>query len=163
MSAFYFFLQGIPECMGVVAISLAYARVPLRWGYILIAAFVISTVSYIIRSLPLTFGFHLPVIMFLVVVFIIGLTKIPPSRSVIAVFLSLATLALLEYLISSTYFALSNLDPQDVIANERLWAIIGVVQATILNIIALLIARIIKPTEGTWRNELPWIQQKMGE
>jgi len=101
--------------------------------------------------------------MFLVIIVIFRLTNTSLSRSIIAVFSSLATLALLEFVVSNTYFSISNLDPQDVIADERLWAIIGVVQAAILNIMAFVIARIMKPFEGAWRNELPWIQQKMGE
>jgi hypothetical protein len=163
MSLFYFFVQGIPECMGMVAMSLAYARVPLRWGLIFITGIVIAIINYLIRTLPFTFGFHLPIVMFLVIIIIIRLTNASLSRSIIAVFSSLATLALLEFVVSSTYFSISNLDPQDVIADERLWAIIGIVQAAILNMIALFIARIIKPVEGAWRNELPGIQQEMGE
>lgn len=143
--------------------SLAYARVPLRWGFIFIAGVLVAVINYSIRALPLTFGFHLPIVMFLVIIVIFRLTNTSLSRSIIAVFCSLVTLSLLEYLISSTFFAISNINPQDVIANEGLWAAIGVVQAIILNMIALFVARIMKPIEGAWRNELPWIQQKMGE
>ncbi len=163
VSAFYFFLQGIPECMGVVALSLAYAKVPLRWGYIVISAVFLVVINYFIRSLPLTFGFHLPVMMFIIYLLIVKFTNSTLSRTIIAVFSSVATLALLEFVVSNVYFSISTLEPQDVIANERLWAIIGVVQAAILNITALIVARIIKPNEGAWKNESPGIQQKMGE
>ncbi|MGE5543938.1 MAG: hypothetical protein ACM3UW_03105, partial [Bacillota bacterium] len=128
------------------------------WRYIFIAAVLLAVLNYFIRSLPLTFGFHLPVMMFVNYFLIIKFTDSTLSRTIIAVFSSFVTLALLEFIISSTYFSFSNLDPQDVIANEGLWAAIGVVQATILNMIALLVARIIKPTKGAWRNELPGVQ-----
>lgn len=163
MNVFYFFLQGIPECMGMVALSLAYARVPLRWGYILIAGVFIAILNYLIRSLPLTFGFHIPIMIFITYFLIVKLTKSTLSRTIIAVFSSFVTLALLEYFVSNTFFSLSKTDPQDVIANEGLWAAIGVVQAFILNMIALLIARLMKPTDGAWKNELPWNKQKVGK
>jgi len=76
MSLFYFFVQGIPECMGMVAMSLAYARVPLRWGLIFITGIVIAIINYLIRTLPFTFGFHLPIVMFLVIIIIIRLTNV---------------------------------------------------------------------------------------
>jgi hypothetical protein len=94
---------------------------------------------------------------------IVKLTKSTLSRTIIAVFSSFVTLALLEYFVSNTFFSLSKTDPQDVIANEGLWAAIGVVQAFILNMIALLIARLMKPTDGAWKNELPWNKQKVGK
>ncbi|NLW45705.1 MAG: hypothetical protein GXY92_11090 [Syntrophomonadaceae bacterium] len=163
MSLFYFFVQGIPECMGMVALTLAYARVPLRWGFIFIAAVLLAVVNYLIRSLPFTFGFHIPVMMFINYFLIIKFTKSTLSRTILAVFSGLATVAFVEFLVSNTSFALINRDPQDIIADERLWAIIGIVQAAILNMIALFVARVMKPLEGAWRNELPGIQQKMGE
>lgn len=160
---FYFFLQGIPECMGMVALSLAYARVPLRWDHILVAGILIAVVNYLIRSLPFTFGFHIPVMMFIIYFLVIKFTNTTLSRTIIALFSGLATMALLEFVVSNTSFALIKLDPQDIIANERLWAIIGIVQAIILNMIAVFVSRILKPVEGAWRNESPEIQQKMGE
>ena len=53
MSLFYFFVQGIPECMGMVAMSLAYARVPLRWGFIFIAGTFLAIVNYLIVTATL--------------------------------------------------------------------------------------------------------------
>jgi len=149
--------------MGMVALTLAYARVPLRWGFIFIAAVLLAVVNYLIRSLPFTFGFHIPVMMFINYFLIIKFTKSTLSRTILAVFSGLATVAFVEFLVSNTSFALINRDPQDIIADERLWAIIGIVQAAILNMIALFVARVMKPLEGAWRNELPGIQQKMGE
>lgn len=159
MSAFYFFVQGIPECMGVIALSLAYAKVPLRWGYIFMGGVLIAVVNYIIRSLPFTFGFHLPVMTFLIFLLMVRFTNSTLSRTIIAVFSSFVTLAVLEYFVSSAYFAYSHMDPQQVIANEGLWATIGVIQAVILNVIAFVVAHFLKPTKGAWKNELSGIQQ----
>lgn len=151
MNTFYFFLQGIPEGIGVTAISLAVARVPLRWGYIFMGGIIIPIVSYIIRALPVTFGFHLPVIIFLLFILMLKLTNLTPSRIIIALFISLATLALVEYFVSSIFFTYSHMDAQQAIANKRLWAAVGVTQAIILNIIALAVSHFLKPTEGAWK------------
>jgi len=160
MSALYFFLQGIPECMGFIALSLAIAKVPLRWGYILAGGIIVSSISYVIRSLPFTFGLHLPVIIFLVFILIFRLTTTSAYKSIVATFFSLVALAVLEYFVSQAFFLISRMNPQQVIANEPLWSAIGVVQATILNIIALGVAYLLKPTEGMWRHELPEFQQE---
>jgi hypothetical protein len=152
MSIFYFFLQSIPESMGIVALSLALARVPLRWGHIFIGGLLLSVISYIIRSLPVTFGFHLPVMIFVLFMLIVKLTNVTPSRTIIAVFTSILILALLEYLVSGAFFAYTHMDPEQALANEKLWCALGVTQAMILNIIALIVARFLKPTEdGSWK------------
>lgn len=151
MNTFYFFLQGIPECMGITALSLAVARVQLRWGYIFLGALLLSVVSFVIRSLPVTFGFHLPVVIFLLFILMVRFTNLSPSRTIIAVFSSFVALALLEYTISGIFFAYSHIDAQQVIADERLWAALGVTQAIILNIIALAVSHFLKPTEGVWK------------
>lgn len=151
MNTFYFFLQGIPEGIGVTAISLAVARVPLRWGYIFMGGIIIPIVSYIIRALPVTFGFHLPVVIFLLFILMLKVTNLTPSRIIIAVFTSLATLSLLEYIVTSAFLGYTHLDYQSAMANEGLWAAVGVFQSGILNIIAFVVPRFLKPTEGAWK------------
>jgi hypothetical protein len=130
---------------------LAVARVPLRWGYIFIIGILIPVVSYIIRALPVTFGFHLPVVIFLLFILMLKFTNLTPSRTIIAVFTSLATLTLLEYLVTSVFFAYTHMDYQSAMANEGLWAAVGVFQSGILNIIAFVVPHFLKPTEGAWK------------
>lgn len=151
MSVLYFFLQGIPEGMGVVAIALAVARVQLRWRYIFLCALLLAVVNYFIRSLPVTFGFHLPVAILLLFILMVRFTNLSPSRTIIAVFSSFVIIALLEFVVSSTFFAYSQMDAQQVIANEPLWAAVGIFQAAILIIIALVISHFHKPNEGVWK------------
>jgi uncharacterized membrane protein YvlD (DUF360 family) len=151
MSLFYYFIQSIPESMGLFALSLAFARVPLRWRRIFIGGAILSIISYIIRALPVTFGFHIPIMLFLLFIFIVNLTKVKPSSTVLAVFASFFTLALLEYLVSSAFFAYTHMEPNEALANEALWAKVGVFQAAILNLLALSASRFLKPIRGAWR------------
>jgi hypothetical protein len=147
MSIFYFFIQSIPESMGIIALCFALARVPLRWGQFFIGGLLLAVISYIIRSLPVTFGLHLPVMIFVLFVLIIRFTKLTPSKTIVVVFTSFFSLALLEYLVSGTFFAYTHMDPEKALANEKLWSALGVAQAMILNIIALIVAHFLKPTE----------------
>ena len=152
MNIFFFFIQSIPESMGIIALSLALARAPLRWGHIFIGGLLLAVISYIIRALPVTFGLHLPVMIFVLFVLIVRLTNLTPSKTIVVVFTSFFALALLEYLVSGTFFAYTHMDPEQALANEKLWSALGVTQAVILNIIALVVARFLKPTEeGSWK------------
>jgi len=151
MSIFFYFIQSIPESIGLVALSLAFARVPLRWKYIIIGGTILSILSYIIRSLPLTFGFHLPVMLFYVFLFIIFLTNVKLSRAVLAVFSSLFVLFLLEYIISTVFFAVSGMNLQEALAKEVQWAMVGIFQATCINLIAVFVSHFIKPIQESWK------------
>lgn len=151
MSPLFFFLQGIPEGMGVVAMSLAVARVPLRWGYILLGGLVISGASFIIRSLPVTFGLHLPVVIFLIFIFIVGLTRTKPSRAIISIFTSVFALVLLEFMVSTVYLAYKHIDYAQAQADQVVWAAIGVFQALLLITVALVIPRFLKADQEAWK------------
>ncbi len=146
-----YFLQSIPESMGIVALSLAIARVPLKWAHISLAGILLAIISYVIRSLPVTFGLHLPVMILIIFMLIVKYTNLKPSLAIVAVFTSFFTLALLEYLVSGTFFAYTQTDPEQALSNEKLWSILGIIQAIILNIIALVVPRYLKPTEGAWK------------
>jgi hypothetical protein len=150
MDTLYYFLQSFPECAGVIALSLALARVPLRWGRILLGSAFISLICFGIRALPVTFGLHLPISIFIIFLLIIKLTKTVPSRAIISVFASFFALALLEYLVSTVFFALTHIDPNQALADESLWTMVGVIQDAVLIIIALVVPHFLKPNQGAW-------------
>ena len=151
MSTFYYFIQSVPECMGLIALSLAFAQVPLCWGRIFLGGALLSLLTFGIRALPVTFGFHLPISIFVMFLLIVKLTQAPPSRAIIAVFSSFFALALLELIISNVYFAFTHMTYQQAIEHQASWAAVGVFQAFILNIIALIVARFFKSTRRAWK------------
>jgi len=151
MNTFLYFLQSIPEGMGIIALSLALGRVPLRWGRILAGGMVIALVTFLIRTLPVTFGLHLPVTLFLIFIAIVRLTNLTPSKTIIVLFTSVVTLALLEYLITSTTLAWTHMTADDAITDLPLWTFLGMIQAILLNVIASVVPRFLKPIEGVWR------------
>lgn len=151
METFYYFIQSLPECAGLFALSLALAKVPLRWGRIVAGAAIISVTSFIIRSLPVTFGFHMPVMIFVLFILVVKWTNVKPSRAVLSVFSSFLVLALLEYLVSTAFFAVSRISPNHALADEPLWACVGVIQSTILILIAVVVQRFFRPIWGSWK------------
>lgn len=151
MSTLYYFVQSIPESAGIIALSLGLARIPLRLKEILIGGVFISILTFGIRSLPITFGFHLPINIFLIFLAITRLTNIKPSRAIVAVFTAFFTLALLEYGVSGSFFAFTHMDPNKVVEDAPLWTILGIVQDVFLLIIAAVVPHLLKPTEGAWK------------
>jgi len=148
-----FLMQGIPESSGYFSLSLALLGVPLRWKRIIAAGTVLALVFYTVRSLQLTFGFHMAVGIFLIVVAINKSTHIPLTRISVAVLASFATLILLELGIMEIFFAVTKLDPNTTITENSnvLWKLSGLPQGFLLNIFALLVARFNKPREGAWK------------
>lgn len=152
MNIFFYFLQSIPECIGLISLSLTLSRVPLRWGRVLIGAVMLSIVVYIIRALPVIFGLHLPISILLMFLLFVIFTHAKPSNIIIAIFSSFMILTLLEYVFNSTFFAVTRLDPQQLDAYEGLWAALGVAQSLVLIIIAMFMPKYFRPIEGAWKN-----------
>ncbi|WP_449240629.1 hypothetical protein [Desulfoscipio gibsoniae] len=146
-----FFLQGVPEITGVVACSLALARVRLRWGMILSFACILAVVIYIIRNMPVTFGLHTVISVLLCALFIAKFTKVPPSASFTAVFASYAILAILEITIYELFFSLLQTEVSQLIPDDYIWKLIGFPHAIFMIAIALAIAKYRKPLEGLWK------------
>ena len=146
-----FLLQGIPELSGELALSLALAGVSLRWGIIVAAGAALAVLLYIIRLLPFTFGIHSVVAILIMVLLIKIATRVRATTCLIVVFVAFATLAALEFLFSEFFFSVFKLDPQSVISNNFLWKLIGMPQAILMIIFALLVSKYKKPREGMWK------------
>ena len=146
-----FLMQGIPESIGLISLSLALAGVQFLWVRIILAGTVFSIFMFIIRALPFTFGMHTVAGMLLLVIFIAKTTRVPLSRCFIAVFISFATLAVLELIICELFFAITKLNFQAVISNYFLWKLVSLPQAVFLIIFAVLISKFKKPVQGAWK------------
>lgn len=146
-----FFMQGIPETTGIVACSLALARVKLRWGVILAFSSVLAVVIYIIRNLPVTFGLHTVAAILLCALFIARVARVPPSTSFMVVFASFAVLLLVEVPMNELFIIILNTEIRNVISDYFLWKLTGLPQAILLITVALLTSKYRKPLEGMWR------------
>jgi len=151
-----FFLQGIPEVTGVVALSLAIAGVPLRWRLIAAAGTVLTIIIFIIRSLPLTFGLHTIAVILMVTLFITKTTRVTSANSFVAAMSSITVLMILELAINKLFFTITRLDPQAVISNNFLWKLLGLPQAVLMILLAVIVAKYKKHDKGAWKIELPF-------
>ncbi|MDD4335753.1 MAG: hypothetical protein PHY77_09135 [Desulfotomaculaceae bacterium] len=131
---------------------MALLRVPLRWKPIIAAGTVLAIVLFAVRSLPFTFGIHTAVGIFLLVIVINRATNIAITRIFIAVLVSFLTLMLLELVMHESFFALTKLEPQTFIKDRIfLWTLLGLPQALLMNIFAVLISKLKKPREDAWQ------------
>ncbi len=146
-----FCLQGIPEVSGIIACSLALARVKLRWGLILVFAGVLVMVTYMIRHMPVTFGLHTVAGILLIVLFIVLFTRVPPSTSFIVVFITYAVLALLEVSVYELFGRLLNIESSYFVFNPYTRMLIGLPHSLIMIVIALVIPRYRRSLEGMWK------------
>jgi len=147
-----FLMQGIPECSGQFALSLALLGVPLRWKRIIAAGTVLALVFFMIRALPFTFGIHTAVGIFLLVIAINWATQMSVTKIFIAALVSFSILTLCELFMMDIFYTLTKLDANTTIAENSnvLWKLSGLPQALLLNIFALLVARFKKPREDAW-------------
>jgi len=146
-----FFVQGVPESVGLVAFCLVLAKVRLRWGVILIVGSLLTIAIYLIRSMPVTFGLHTVTGILLTILFIARTTRVSPSTNFIVVFASNALLALMEVIMYELIGKLSNTEVSQLISNNYTWMLIGLPQAVVMIAIALVIAKYRKPQEGMWK------------
>ena len=146
-----FFLQGILEMTGIVAFSLASARVPLLWGRIIAAGTSLTVIVYIVRSLQTIFGLHSVLILLLMAFFIRKTTYTTHVKSYMVAFLGVITLTLLELIISKLYFLLTKSNPNEVISNVIQWKLLGLPQGILLILFAKLISKYKKPNKGAWK------------
>ncbi len=150
MKLLMFFLQGIPESMGVVAVSLALAAVPLRWRIIATSGSVLALILFTLRSLPLTFGIHTIAGLLLVVIFLNYTTTVSTSKALLVSVITLGMLAIMEILVLEPYFALTHLTLEEAQSNVMQWSLLGLLQALLLNLVAILISVVRKEKKDEW-------------
>lgn len=143
-----FLLQGIPESSGIIALSLALAKVPLRWGRIIAGGTILAVVIFIIRTFSSTFGLHTVAALLLTVVLITSTTRVPPTKAFVVVSISVIILGVLErIIIFEILFPPGKLEPQIVASNYLLEKLIYLPQAAIMIFLALLVSRVMIPEQ----------------
>lgn len=146
-----FFMQGIPEVTGIVAFGLALVRVPLRWGIVTATGTVLTVIIYVVRSVQITFGIHMVMVILLLAIFIIKTTQITAMNGFFAAIASFTTLATMEWVINKLFLFITKLDQQVFVSNELLWKLVGLPQAILMILFALIISKYKAPDRDAWR------------
>lgn len=146
-----FLIPGILEVVGLLAFSLSLGRADLRWGRITAAAVCVAVIVYFVRSIPMAQGLHIIVGIILPFFLIVMATRIPPSRAFVAVFTGMLALGIIEFSLHTLFLKLSGMAPEQMYSNQLVWSALGVVQATVIICLALVIAKMKTPEEGSWK------------
>ncbi len=146
-----FFLQGIPESSGLIAVALALAGVRLRWGRILAMGIIPAVVVFLIRASSFPAGLHTVASLLAAVIIITAVTRIPPTKAFVVVLAGVIILGFIELFFHEIFFSLLKLELQQVAENGLLWTLLGLPQVAALFIIALIVARFIKPGQEEWK------------
>lgn len=144
-----FLLQGIPESSGIVALSLALAKVPLRWGRILAAGTIMAVIAFYIRTSSLAVGLHTVAGLLLTVILITTATRVPPTKAFVVTLISIIFLGFLELFFFKGLF--DQLELQLTMSKELLQKLLALPQAVLLIFISLLVPRFMKPEQETWK------------
>ena len=143
-----FFLQSIPESTGAVALCLALAKVPLRWGRIIVVGTMLSLIIFGIRATTLPAGLHTVAALLFTVIVLSTAAGVPPTKSFMVGLASLILLAFLEVIITGGLITLFQLDYQQMLSDNYLaWKLLTLPQAAILILISILVSRFQKPTQ----------------
>jgi len=140
-----FFVQGIPEMVGIIALCLAIARVRINWLKVFFAGVGFAILSYTIQSLSFFFGFHTLILLFLIMFYIVKNAKVSIIKSFFVTSVSTIVLAFLEFSTNFLYFRISNVDPQNITSDNILWTLLGMPQAIVILLLAIIISHINKP------------------
>ncbi|KAF1085622.1 hypothetical protein SPSYN_01765 [Sporotomaculum syntrophicum] len=151
MSEVISLLQGIPETIATLALSLSFARISLRWLPIVVGGVIISIIGSAIKLLPLTLGLHSVAMLLMCVLFISKTTHISPSKSFIVTISSVIILIFFEIVIHLSISRLTTLSLEAASTDSLLWFLIGLPQAIIIFILSLLVSKIKKPVLNGWK------------
>lgn len=144
-----FLLQGIPESSGIVALSLALAKVPLRWGRIVAAGTVLAVIIFFIRTSSMAVGLHTVAALLLTVIMITTSTRVPPTKAFVVALISIIFLGFLELFFFKGLF--DQFEPQLTMSKDLLQILLALPQAVLLIFISLLVPRFVKPEQEAWK------------
>lgn len=138
-----FILQGIPENIAVLTLSLTIVGIELRWGKIVVAGTLIAFVIYLLRALPISFGVHTIVALLLFIVFTTKIGEIDNLRiSIMASLLSILALTTIEIISLTLLTSILGISEQEFISNTAIRILLTLPQVFILFLLAFIIKKV---------------------
>ncbi len=144
-------LQGIPETIATLALSLAFAGISLRWLPIAIGGSIISIIGSTIKLLPFTLGLHTVAMLLMCVFFISKTTRTSPAKSFIVTISSVIILIFLENVFYLIFSSMTTVNLETANTDSLLWFLIGLPQAIIVFILSIVVSKIKKPVLNGWK------------
>lgn len=151
LKAILFLIAGIPEMMGALAMSLAFAGVPFRWGRIALVGSCASLIIFVLRDVYGLIGFHLLAGILLMSIFLIMTTRVSTSAGFLSVFISIAVVALVELAVQEPFMYFTGMQAEQVVQNQTIWALLGITQGFIMIFLAFIVRKLFKPRMDMWK------------
>lgn len=135
--------QGIPEQIAVVTLAFVIARIPLKWGKVILFGVSLAFISYGVR-LFVPFGVHTLLLIIILFLALIILGKGDLSMSLIASLVSFLALVIFEFASLSLLMHIINGTPETLFANPLKRTMLGEPNVLLLFIAAFLLNKFMK-------------------
>lgn len=136
-----FIFQAIPEEWGLVAAALAVMRLPLNWRRIAFVGTVLAVSAIILRQLPVAFGIHTVLLIFLLVLYLRMATGAALSLTFKGAITSFVVLVVAEIFFSQLLLTLTEVPIEQVAVQPWLTVLFTLPQVGVLFVFALLMDR----------------------
>lgn len=132
-------LQGVPEQIAVIILAFLIAKVPLKWNRVLLIAIAQAFCAYVVRLLPIPFGIHTILLIFILFIILTWLSKGDVGLAFVASSLSFLVLVIFEFSCMSLFMFIFGLTPETLFNDLAIRIIVGEPQVLLLFISAFLL------------------------
>jgi hypothetical protein len=132
---------GIPECIGIIGLSLSLAGLLLSPRKIIFYAVLMATAIYGVRQADLFWGFHSVMTILMLFLFIWYKAGGNALESFRAATIAMVTLAVLEYGCHTVLLSFFEMSIQAIFPNSYKWALMGLPHVVLLNLLAIFVRR----------------------
>lgn len=147
LSCISFLIQGIPESIAIIAFCYALLDLNFEWPRIIKQGLVLAISTYLIRLLPLPFGVHTIVVIFILVYYLARFSKVKLILAFKASLLTYIAIAIAEIFFNELGLRLLDLTLTEAYNNKFLWSLLGLPQVFLL----FFLSRIIKSSPYSLR------------
>lgn len=131
--------QGIPEITAIVILAFVIAEIPLKWYKAFLIGTILAFCMYVVRLLPIPFGFHSILLLFLLFIVLTKSSEGDVGLSFIASSLSSLTLAIYEFGCISLIMYIFEFTPETLFKNPVMIIVVGEPQVILLLVTACLV------------------------
>lgn len=131
-------LQSLPEGLIIIALGLVLIGQKLWPGKIIMIAALSALAMFLIRRLPLIFGLHTIIGVFVLTILLILIYKVRPKMAFAGALLAIAGLITTQLLVSSVVLYITGLTVQQVLSSTVLRVIVPIPEELVLALITLL-------------------------
>ncbi len=135
-------LQGIPEQTAIITLAFVVARIPLKWEKILLTGIALALCAYVVRLIPMPFGIHTILLLFVQFIILTWKTKGDVGLSFMASSASILALGIFEFSCLSLFMLIFGLTPETLFNDLIIRIVVGESHVLLLFISAFLVNKL---------------------